>query len=135
MGDTTRSLISQCSTKHTLCMAAGKKTPEGMTAGARIKACREGKGFTLKDLSKLISGALTGPGIGNYEQGTRKLNIRIARLLGRALEAHPAYLMGLLTEEEHRFLQALKAQAGPLPKVRTEEERAKPSRSSRSATY
>lgn len=124
-------------------MTKGKKTPEGVEAGKRIKAFREMKGFSLAHLSREIRGALTGPAIGNYEQGTRKLNIRMARILGAALDAHPAYLLGLLNEEEHLFLKTLRShkqieknqKSLPLPEANPASQRPRRSPSSRTGTY
>lgn len=121
-GDTTSPLSPVSHDQHNLCMAKGKKTAEGVEAGQRIKATREQLGWSLAYLSRQVNKALTGPAIGNYEQGTRKINMRIARLLGTAMGAHPAYLMGLLDEDEHRFLKALKPEryttggVAPFPK-------------------
>lgn len=105
--DTNRSLWVPRDATHTLCMSQSKKTDEALEAGRRIKAARKALGLSLAALSKLSGGILTGSRIGNYEQGAREVDIFAARLLAKALDVHPAYLMGLISEEEHRFLKAL----------------------------
>lgn len=110
-GDTNRSLWAARRDEHTLCMTVGKKTAEAVEAGARVRKLRDAKKFSLAKLSRLTGGRLAGPRISNYEQGLRTLDIRAARILAGPLGAHPAYLMGLLTEEEHRFLKALERTA------------------------
>jgi len=88
-------------------MSKAKKTAEALAAGERVRSVRKAKGLSLAALSNLTGGVLSGSRIGNYEQGTRELDIAAARLIGRVTGAHPAYLMALLSDEEHRFLQAL----------------------------
>lgn len=105
--DTNRSLSLPCDDAHTLCMTQSKKTAEAIEAGRRIRAARGALNLSLAALAELSGGGLTGSRIGNYEQGTREVDIFAARLLAKALAVHPAYLMGLLSEEEHRFLKAL----------------------------
>lgn len=112
---TIRSLWRAGNVAHNLCMSNEKKTAESIEAGNRIRETRKSLGLSVPALSKRLGGLLSTSRIGNYEQGSRKLDIPTARLLGRALEAHPAYLMGLLTAEEHRFLKALGGQVTPPP--------------------
>ena len=118
--DTNRSLWIAPPDMHTLCMSSGKKTAEAVEAGRRIKAARLALNISLAELAKRSGGVLTGSRIGNYEQGIREVDIHAARLLAKALDVHPAYLMGLLSEEEHRFLKALRqSDDRPFPKTST----------------
>lgn len=89
----------------------GEKDGGSGRGGCAGRELRDAKKFSLAKLSRLTGGRLAGPRISNYEQGLRTLDIRAARILAGPLGAHPAYLMGLLTEEEHRFLKALERTA------------------------
>lgn len=106
-GDTNRSLSVPYDDLHNLCVPQSKKTTEATEAGRRIRAARVALKLSLAALAERSGGVLTGSRIGNYEQGAREVDIFAARLLAKALDVHPAYLMGLLSEEEHRFLKAL----------------------------
>jgi len=89
-------------------MSNAKKTVEALEAGRRIKRARDVKGFSVPALVRATGGKLTTSRIGNYEQGTRQLGVYEARVLAAPLEVHPAWLMGVVSDDEHRFLQALR---------------------------
>jgi transcriptional regulator with XRE-family HTH domain len=118
--NTNRSSTAVCPVQHNLCMTKkgqgkAKKTKEAVAAGLRLRECRDAAGLTLKQLAEL-SGIYTGQGIGNYEQGTRHLKIKAAKILAPLVKSHAAYLMGLITEVELRVLLAFHAgQAASLP--------------------
>jgi len=87
-------------------------------AGARVKRVRENAGLTQKELAERTGyredrdiqprGALTPSRIGNYEQGTRWLGWEEALTLARVFpEYHPAYFLGVITDQEARVLHAL----------------------------
>lgn len=67
--------------------------------GKRLRSAREamnhGSGISLQELSKLTDGVLSPSRISNYEQGIRLLKPQEARILGKALNSDPAYLMCL----------------------------------------
>ena len=67
--------------------------------GKRLRAARSamshGRGLTLPEVSKLTDGVLSPSRISNYEQGLRLLKPQEARILGKALNCDPAYLMCL----------------------------------------
>jgi len=130
--NTNRSLWHRGTAAHNSCMSNAKKTAEAIEAGRRLRTLRDGLGLSLEGLSQRLDGALSASRIGNYEQGSRKLNIPTARLLARELQAHPAYLMGLLTDEEHRFLRALSPAPAPMPRAERPPLRVIPTHSAKS---
>lgn len=85
--------------------------------GKRIRAAREamdGKsGISLQQLSQRIDGVLSPSRISNYEQGLRLLKPQEARILGKALNVEPSYLMclegGEMLPEETELLSNYRA--------------------------
>jgi transcriptional regulator with XRE-family HTH domain len=61
----------------------------------RIRSARLGKNLSLQDLSELTLGMLSKSRISNYEQGIRKPSAEVACILAEALDASPAWLLGL----------------------------------------
>ena len=84
--------------------AKAKKTAEALLAGERIRCAREAKGLSQDDLSALTGGALGGRRIGNWEQGTREVGIKEAKILAAVLGQPAAYLMGLVDEMDCAIL-------------------------------
>ena len=84
--------------------------------GKRLRAARRAvgvSGISLQELSNRTSGVLSPSRISNYEQGLRLLKPRDAQILGKALNADPAYLMclegGEMLPEEVEFLHNWRA--------------------------
>lgn len=80
------------------------KSEAALRAGARIRAAREARNLSVKNLSQATDGVLTPSRISNYEQGLRELPIDAAEKLARALETPAAYLMGLIDETDKELL-------------------------------
>lgn len=84
-------------------------------AGRRLKMAREGKGWTLLELSKRTGGLLSSSRLGNYEQGTRMLGVREALALHSVLGVQPSYLLcvdvgeGEMTQQELELLRDFRA--------------------------
>lgn len=87
---------------HTLCVGTGKKTAENLKSGKRLADARRAKDFTLEQLAKLVGTSASR--LGNYEQGTRKLPLSVARACGAALGVSAAYLMGVVDEDDNDVL-------------------------------
>lgn len=75
--------------------AAEQKTPIGLRSGARIRDLRIDRGWSQRELSDRTDNKLSPSRIANYEQGTRKLGVQEAEILGKALRVQPGYLMGV----------------------------------------
>lgn len=85
--------------------AGQPKTQEAVRAGNILRMTREALGLSRQELSDRTGGVLGPSRIGNYEQGLRELGIMEAELLARVLGTKAAYLMGLITDQEHQLLK------------------------------
>lgn len=63
-------------------------------AGRRIKAAREAKGLTLKDVEKLLPG-ITFNRLSNWEQGRNMIGVAEAKKLAPVLGVTAAYILTL----------------------------------------
>lgn len=68
-------------------------------AGKRLKAAREAKGWTLKELSGRLGNILSESRLSNYEQGTRMIGVKEALAVYRVLGVQPSYLLCVDVEE------------------------------------
>lgn len=68
-------------------------------AGKRLRAAREAKGWTLKQLSVRLGNILSESRLSNYEQGIRMLGVREALALYGVLGVQPSYLLCVDVEE------------------------------------
>jgi len=73
-----------------------------MLAGERLKRALGIAGIDRKELSRRTKVLYST--LGNYEHGTRKLPIRIARKIEAATKVPSAYLMGLIDEMDMEIL-------------------------------
>jgi transcriptional regulator with XRE-family HTH domain len=88
-----------------LCVTTtGKKTPEALLCGERIRAARESAGIDRNELARRTKIGYSA--LGNYEQGLRELSIRAAKRIAKATGVPAAYLMGLIEEPDMELLQA-----------------------------
>lgn len=103
--DTIRSSLPLFPSGHNLIVGGkGKKTPDGVLAGKRVREVRESRGETREAFAAAVRiGAST---IGNYEQGLRELPIWAARLIQKVTGVHAAYLMGLVDDPDESLLSA-----------------------------
>lgn len=104
--DTNRSMTGGTPSRHNLCVAQTKKTDEGILAGERIRRAYELTGLDriqLSAKSKILYST-----IGNYENGSRRLPIRHAKMMAAVFRLPAAFLMGLIDEEDMEILRAPK---------------------------
>lgn len=87
---------------HNLCVAKGKKTPENLISGQRLREARGDR--SQSEFAKLLG--ISPSRLGNYEQGTRKLPIRLAARAQQAIGIPAAYLIGLVDEADRELLMA-----------------------------
>lgn len=102
--DTIRSVTWLGPRLHTLCMSQSKKTQDATLAGERIKRAYEITGWDrakLAEKSEILYST-----IGNYEQGTRMLPVWQARRMGDLMGIPPAFLVGLVDEDDMELLRA-----------------------------
>jgi transcriptional regulator with XRE-family HTH domain len=83
-------------------MGKGKKTAEAVLCGQRMREARGDR--SQSEFAKLL-GILPST-LGNYEQGLRKLPIRLAVRAQQATGVPAAYLMGLVDEADRDLLMA-----------------------------
>lgn len=87
-------------------------------SGRRIREAREARKWSQKDLSEAMGwkdtdgrqpvGALKPSAIGNYEQGSRRVNWEEAVALAKVFtEFPPAYFMAVISEAEAAVLSAM----------------------------
>lgn len=79
--------------------------------GRRVKEEREARGWTQAELHRRcrrFDGGISPGAIGNYEQGTRPVSMRKAKILEAVFNLPAAYFLGLLTKEEALVISALR---------------------------
>lgn len=84
--------------------------------GRRLKAARNDKGWSQKDLERQTGGVLSASRIGNYEAGIRQMKSKEALVLAKALGVEPSYLLcvdgeegGEMTPQETLLLRNFRA--------------------------
>lgn len=79
--------------------------------GRRLREARIERGWSQAELStrcRRIDGGISPGAIGNYEQGTRPITVRKAKILEAVFNLPSAYFLGLLTKEEALVISALR---------------------------
>jgi transcriptional regulator with XRE-family HTH domain len=80
----------------------GKKTPEAVLCGERLKEARAA--LSQSELARRLK--ILPSTLGNYEQGLRKLPIRLAKAVQKETGVPAAYVMGLIDEADRDLLMA-----------------------------
>jgi transcriptional regulator with XRE-family HTH domain len=84
-------------------------------SGRRIRELREGKGWSLKDLSLRTKEVLSRTRIQNYESGLRMVGPSEAVILAHALSSRPAYIMAVddtqlpISQQEEKLIRNWRA--------------------------
>lgn len=87
-------------------MTKAKVTPEGKLAGERIqRACELATGGAIDRTELAKRTKIKYSTLGNYEHGTRKLQIREARKIADATGVPAAYVLGLVDEQDMQLLR------------------------------
>lgn len=103
-----------------------EKDVVAMERGSRLAADRRARGWTQRQLSEKTgwtqrdedegrAHGISPSRIGNYEQGSRRIEVEEAEIFGEIFEMPAAYFMCLISEREARVLQALRGPPPPAP--------------------
>jgi transcriptional regulator with XRE-family HTH domain len=101
---TIRSWQARLPFPHNLCVEKGKKTPEAVLCGARVREARTRAQLSQSELARKLK--MLPSTLGNYEQGLRKLPIRVAKGIQRETGVPAAYVMALIDEADRDLLMA-----------------------------
>jgi len=101
---TIRSWQARLPFQHNLCVGKGKKTPEAVLCGERLREARTRAQLSQSELAKKLK--ILPSTLGNYEQGLRKLPIRVAKGIQRETGFPAAYVMALIDEADRDLLMA-----------------------------
>ena len=81
-----------CNLNYCLLMNTKEKS------GARIKDARNKKGVSLQKISELLDGVVSRSRLSNYEQGTRMIDVDMAKIVAPVLGTTPEYILTLTDE-------------------------------------
>jgi transcriptional regulator with XRE-family HTH domain len=85
-------------------VGTGKKTPEAILSGQRIREVCRAAGIDLKELARRSRiGYST---LSNYRQGLREVPIRAAQRIQKVTGVPAAYVLGVISESDMELLEA-----------------------------